>query len=639
MPRGDGGRAALAILFLLACVPYLNTLANKFVYDDGFQVVGNPYAHSFKYLPRVFTTTVWSYRGAEGASNYYRPMMTLGYLLTYKIAGLAPFAFHVVNILLNALVVWLVYAVLRELTGDRVALIAAALFALHPIHTEPVAWIAAVTDLELAVFYLATFLLLLKLPQAKNRPLAVVTMCGSFVLALLSKEQAMTLPVLALLFEHFYRDDRLTTTRTEKLARYGPLWIVAGAYLAIRVIAMRGLAKVVMRPNLSARETVLSAVALLGKYLGKLVWPARLSPYYTFEPSARLGDGRVLFGVAALVASLLLFALLWQRARPLSLAFVWIFLPLAPVLNARWMPSSAFGERYLYLPSLGFCWLVAGCAVLLWHHGLRGAPPTAARVVPVLLAILGLLYGAKTIVRNRDWRNDETLYQTTLATDGDASLIRANLGSVAFDRGDSEEAERDWLDALATAPNNVHALDSMAMLRRSQNRYAESLDYSAGALKFKPVDTFAHVNLGVTLAALGRAAQAEEQFRTAITLAPLSITAHNTYAKFLLLQGRAPEARAEFARSADADFSADAYDGLGDIDLGAGDVARAEAEFRTALVGSSSDAHAHYGLGQALEFSGHTAEALGEYEISVKLDPANPAAQAAVKHLLAGGSL
>ena len=636
VPQRSGGRATFAILFLIACVPYLNTLPNKFVYDDDFQVVGNPYAHSFKYFPQIFTSTVWSYRGAEGASNYYRPMMTLAYLLTYKIVGLTPFAFHLVNILLNALVVWLVYAILRKLSGDGVALVAAGLFALHPIHTEPVAWIAAVTDLELAVFYLTTFLLFLKLPQAKNRPLALAAMCGSFVLALLSKEQAMTLPLLALLFEHFYRDDRSATTAKEKFSRYGALWILAAAYLSIRVIAMRGLAKVVMRPNLSVRETALSAFALLGKYLGKLLWPAHLSPYYTFEASTHLGDSRVVLGLVGVSACLLLFLLLWNRARTLSLAFVWIFLPLAPVLNARWMPSSASGDRYLYLPSLGFCWLISWGAVQIWNRGVRGAPRTAALAVSVLLGILGLAYGARTTVRNRDWVNNETLYRKILATEGDASLIRANLGSVAFDRGNQQEAESDWLDALATAPNNVHALDSLAMLRRGQNRYAESLDYSAQALKFKPVDTFAHINLGVTLAALGRTAAAEEQFRTAITLAPLSVPAHNTYGKFLLLQGRAPEARDEFARSADADFSADAYDGLGDIDLGAGDVARAEEEFHRALGGNSSDGHAHYGLGQALELSGHTAEALGEYERSLALDPGNAVAQDAVSRLLGG---
>src|SRR5215469_4231478 len=99
--------ATFFILFLLAFLPYVNTLSNGFVYDDGFQVVGNPYAHSFKYLPQIFTTTVWSFQGAQGNSNYYRPMMTLGYLLTDQIAGLKPFAFHLVNLLLNGIVVWL----------------------------------------------------------------------------------------------------------------------------------------------------------------------------------------------------------------------------------------------------------------------------------------------------------------------------------------------------------------------------------------------------------------------------------------------------------------------------------------------------------------------------------------------------
>ena len=146
------------ILFLLAFLPYSNIFFNWFVNDDAFQVVTNPYAHSFKYLRQIFTTSVWSFLGAQGISNYYRPMMTFGYLLTYQIAGLVPFSFHMVNVLLNGIVVWLVFLILRRFSGERVALVAAGLFALHPIHTEAVAWIAAVTDLELAVFYLATFL-------------------------------------------------------------------------------------------------------------------------------------------------------------------------------------------------------------------------------------------------------------------------------------------------------------------------------------------------------------------------------------------------------------------------------------------------------------------------------------------------
>ena len=155
-----------------------------FVYDDGFQVVANPYVHSFRYLRQIFTTSVWSFYGAQGVSNYYRPIMTFEYLLTYQIAGVVPFSFHMVNILLNGIAVWLVFLILRRLSEERVALVAAGLFALHPIHTEPVAWIASVGDLNLAVFYLATFLLYLKLPESKARAWPRAMMCISFALAL-----------------------------------------------------------------------------------------------------------------------------------------------------------------------------------------------------------------------------------------------------------------------------------------------------------------------------------------------------------------------------------------------------------------------------------------------------------------------
>jgi tetratricopeptide (TPR) repeat protein len=448
----------------------------------------------------------------------------------------------------------------------------------------------------------------------------------------------MTLPVLVLLFEHFYRDDRSTTAPREKISRYGPLWAVAAIYLAVRVMAMHGLARVVMRPNLSWYETSLSAVALLGAYLGKLIWSVRLSPYYIFVASQHFSDPKILLSVVGLAACAMLFAILWKRAHLVSFALVWIFLPLGPVLNARWMPSSVFGERYLYLPSLGFCWLLGWAAVQTWSGSVPVAPRIAARAVPALLGILALAYGLKTISRNRDWRDNETLYQKVIDTQGDASLIRANLGSVAFDRGNLKLAEQDWLDALATGPTNVHALDSMALLRRSQNRYGESLDYSAKALRARPEDTFSHVNLGVTLAAMRRTSEAEEQLRKATALAPLSTNAHNTYGKFLLLQGRVDEARTEFERSADADFSTDAYDGLGDIFLGGQDFPRAERSFRKALSGNPSDAQAHFGLARVLEFTGRTTEALEEYQKELSADPSDPAAKAAVNRLLDGAS-
>src|SRR6202011_5344114 len=346
-------------LFLLACLPYANTLFASFVYDDHYQIVENPYVHSFRYLPKIFGTTVWSFQGAQGTTNYFRPMMSFGYLLFYQIAGAVPFSFHLANVVLHALVVLLVFCVLRRLSGERIALIAAGLFALHPIHTESVAWIAGVTDLELALFYLLAFLLYLRLEDPASGFGIRAAMCASFALALLSKEQAITLPVLATLFEHFYREDRETTSVRQKLSRYAPLWATVVVYLTVRGILLGGIASIAARPGVSWYEIGLSAISLIGAYLWKLLWPMQLSAFYVFHKSSHLTDQSVLLGLLGLFLCGVLFALLWRRARVISFALVLLFLPLGPVLNARWMSSSVFAERYLYMPSVGFCWILA----------------------------------------------------------------------------------------------------------------------------------------------------------------------------------------------------------------------------------------------------------------------------------------
>ena len=127
----------LLVAALLACatLPYLNILFNGFVHDDDFQLVRNPYIRSFQHLKKIFTASVWAFQGTT-ISNYYRPMMTLGYLICYKIFGLRPYGYHLVSLLLHALVVCLVFALTKRLTGNRGwAFLAGAFFALHPIHS------------------------------------------------------------------------------------------------------------------------------------------------------------------------------------------------------------------------------------------------------------------------------------------------------------------------------------------------------------------------------------------------------------------------------------------------------------------------------------------------------------------------
>ncbi len=619
-------------LSLLAFIPYANTLRGGFVYDDYFQVVENPYVHSFHYLPEMFTTTVWSFQGAQGVTNYYRPLMTFGYLLTYQIAGPISFSFHLASIVLNVVVVLLVFSLVRRLSGERIALVSAGLFALHPLHTESVAWVAGVTDLELAVFYLLTFIFYLRLPEEGKENRWRAAMCVSFVLALLSKEQAMTLPVLLTLYEYFYREDRAITSLREKLSRCGPLWGIAAVYLVARGIMLGGLASIVSRPGLSRYEVVLSAISLTGKYLWKLAWPGHLSAYYVFHKSSHIMDRNVLLGLAGLTFCAILFVILWRTAHLLSFAFVMIFLPLGPVLNAQWMPASVFAERYLYLPSIGFCWLAACGAVKLWSADSSIFVRPFSRAVPVLLIVIGLASAVKTVRRNRDWRNEEALFLRTLEQ-GDASLIRTNLGALYFNNGDFTAAEHEWLESLAAGPDNAFALDNLALLRQRQSRFVESLDYSYRALRSRPSYMMGHLNLAQTLELMDRSAEADWQYRIATTISPLSTRAHNEYGEFLYNSERLDEARAEFEHSVAVDPTLDAYDRLGDIYLTMRDRRKAEQAYRGALGMNTFDSHAHFALGQLLEEDGRPGDALREIESGLQTDPNDAAAKMALVRL------
>src|ERR1017187_7426441 len=188
----------LAILLLLATLPYLGILRNDFtyVYDDKAQILDNPYVHTFGHLREVFTTPVWSFADAHGMTNYYRPVMTLGFLLCYHIFGPLAFGFHLASLLLHSAVVLVLYLFAEQLFRHReAAFAAAALFALHPVHVESVAWISAVTDLEVTFFYLLTFWCFLQIDNPRDghglRMQAAMAVC--FLFALLSKEQALPL--------------------------------------------------------------------------------------------------------------------------------------------------------------------------------------------------------------------------------------------------------------------------------------------------------------------------------------------------------------------------------------------------------------------------------------------------------------
>jgi tetratricopeptide (TPR) repeat protein/drug/metabolite transporter superfamily protein YnfA len=629
----------LLIAALVACatLPYLNILVNGFVYDDDTQVMQNPYVRSFQYLKEIFTTNVWSFTGVT-VSNYYRPMMTLGYLICYKLFGMQAYGFHLVSLLLHVLIVCLVFVLTERLIGDRVwAFVAATLFALHPIHTESVAWIAAVTDLELTFFYLLTFGLYLAAarPGGGRSERHVAAMGGAFILALLSKEQAMTLPALATVYEHFCRADRSETTTSQKLARYGLLWLVGAAYVLFRIHFLGALAPEEKFRQVTLPQIVLSAIALVGQYVGKLLWPARLCAFHVFHPSKSLFDLRVLAGLAVLLA-LAAFVLISGRSREggrrlAAFGVVWFFATLAPVLNAHWVGENVFTERYLYLPSVGAGWLVGLGASKLWS---RAATRPGQRQALVLAGFaLGGLCAARIVIRNRDWNNDEVLYTRIMDISPDAYNVLDALGVVYWHEGHIDKAESVWLRVLSQYPDDVGTLNNLGLLARQRHQYEEAKALFQRAIELKPRFAEAHLNLGDTYLKMRQKGLAELQLRAAIALGPLDYRPRNRLGQILFDAGRPQEAEEQFRASVRSRPNALAYDFLGMFNIRRGGVREAARDFASALALEQSDSYAHFGLGDIYMLAGRKAEALSQYQAGLVEDPTNPEALAAVQEL------
>jgi protein O-mannosyl-transferase len=625
-------------LILIAALPYLNALQNGFVYDDDFQILANPYLRNFHYLRQIFTTSVWSFRGgAAGNTNYYRPLMSFGNLLLFHLFGPNPLVFHAMNLIVHAGVVLLLYKVTEKMYPG-LGSVTAIIFALHPVHSESVDWVGAITDLELTLLLLAAFYFYLRIPrwaepgQAWRRVKMQAGALGALALALLSKEQALTLPALAMLYEHLYRHDRSETSLQEKISRYAPLWALVLVYLGVRQHFLGGFTAVISRPSFTFDECVLSGAALIGQYAGKMLWPARLCMYYVFSHSWESLLPAVLGGIAALLLGALLLVLLWKKARPTSFGLLWFAITIAPVLNVRWMPEAAFAERYLYLPSVGLSWVMAWAIVALWNlaSGRRRAWRTALALAGAALAALAV---ARVVTRNRDWKNETVLYASTLAVSPDAYAIHTDLGKIYWDRGQKDLAEQEWQTAARISPNMPVTLNNLGLLLTSEHRYDEAIADLRRSIQISPHDTMAHVNLGTAYSEMGRQQDAQRELETAVQLSPLSVLARNQLGQIYTDEGRFVDAEAQFRASLFAQPNMAGWLGLGLARWRQGDVREAESDFKQAEAVGSTDARIHFLLALLYTSTGRKAEAQNEYQAGFRIDPTNPEARSEFQKL------
>jgi Tfp pilus assembly protein PilF len=499
-------RVRIWVLVGLSAAVYANTLANSFTYDDFLYVLNNPLVTSPS-LRGFFTATPFS--------NVFRPVTFASFSFNWVIGNIHAMGYHLLNLLLHAVVVVLLYLVLRKLLegvdrAETIAFVAAALFAVHPVHTEAVASIVGRSELLAATLLLAAWLL-----HLQDRLLPAL---ACFVLAMMANESAVTFVPLVVAGDY-------ARGKWKPLTRYGWIVVVAMAYAVVLFKAQGGVfgehgVDPLDNPlaNLPARLRILNALRVGWKYVGLLVYPAQLSYDYSYDSIPVYADWKHTLPAAIAAAAILALWIWAVRARRTEwvLAGAIYLGAFAATANVLIPTGTIMGERLAYLPSAGFCLLAA----VLWAFVQKRQVAAAWGLLALVLVVLG----ARTIVRNRDWKSNYTLYLSAERVVPNDSRMHANLGGFYMDNGKLELAQTELQTALRIYPNfpDANEFYGLTEVRLGHDDAALPLLRRALELTRRDSPRYAEreINLAAMLVKLGKDDEALRWLNEAVVEAP-----------------------------------------------------------------------------------------------------------------------
>lgn len=541
------GRVLLGIAVILTALAYMATLRFSFVYDDFPQIVNNPTLTTWKTLPGLFTSHSWKFLYPNWTGNYYRPLFMSWLLLNRKLFGLYTPAWHAASVLLHLIATWLAFVVARQLFRDSArAGFVALLFGLHPIHVETVAWISGATDTLMAVFALAAFSAWIggeRDPQheRKWKLLAVVF----YVASCLSKETGVLLPIVVVAHDMLRgRYERDWKGISKAIWNALPLWIAAAGYIVVRVLVLHGLAASAHEPVL---HVLLTIPTIFWGYMRRLVWPAKMSVFYDTSAVESAMSARFLLAVVALVVAGLLAWRIAKRSHLAGLALIWMMVFLAPAIMG--LPAFPRGEwihdRYLYLPSLGFCiLLVHAISQLPSRRELFGLPAVPGAIT--LLLVAAMAFG--TAYEEQFWANDLLLFAHATRVAPNSAWAKTHLANELYGRGDWRDAELLYDQALRLDPRAWKIHLSYGIVLFYLNQYQRADEQMAAAIALAPYDPNPYFYQGLSRFNLENYKGAEESFAAAIRMSPGHVRYHFwlgfTYEK----EGRTSEAKTEFQK-------------------------------------------------------------------------------------------
>jgi protein O-mannosyl-transferase len=537
---------ALAGLLAITLLTFSSTFRFGWVYDDPPQIPQNPNLE-WKRIGFLLTHPLWAFNGV-GQNRFYRPLLSLWFLVNKSIFGLHPHWFHLTSVLAHLAATTLAYFIAKEILKSQAAsLFSAAIFALHPLQTEAVSWISSVNDPLAAIFCFASFLMYRK-AQIKENSAPYWTLAGIFfVLALFTKEVSIVLPGIIfvdLLSSHRYGSQ-------PGLSRRFPLFYFCGftllivPWFAVRAGVIGGIA---IRSNpVPFATALLSAPKVLLFDFYHVVVPVGLSPQYVLQLITHPNSQFIIFLSAFAIVAALAIVLALCDSR-LWVAYAWLVFPLLPTLNLGWMNEDDYiHDRYMYMSMLGVA-LLAGLA-FAW---LRQKWPRQILIRP-LAAALALILAFSTTTQSQYWANDVILFSCSVTRAPRNEWAQLNYGSALSARGeysqaavhfvssyeikpgwraadfagfsylqigDFDQAEQWFDEALKYDPRLGIAWFGLGQTRLAQHQPEQAIPYFRKALEFDPTADGFHYELGTALEAVSQRKEAMEEYKTELQLHP-----------------------------------------------------------------------------------------------------------------------
>lgn len=462
--------AALMGLWTLALVAYAGSFGSGLVLDNRSQILTPSRIHAAT-IQNVGLILGRDYWFGNWSSNLYRPLTTLSFLFNYAILGNGPnpVGYHWMNFAIHAANIALVYVLALWILGEvRSALAMTALWAVHPVLTESITNVVGRSDMLAAFGVLAALVCHIQASRAAGGRKArwLLALFAAVAIGVFSKESAIVAPAAMLLYDLAFARPIAWRSR---IGNYTVAALPCLLFLYVRGVVLAHVPSVpvpfVDNPLIGAPfwAARLTAVRVLAKYVGLLVWPATLSADYSYNqiPIFRAGDWTALAGL--LVCLALAGAAIWafRRNRPIFFFVVWFFLTLAPVANFFLLIGTIMAERFLYLPALGF----AGCAAIGFRALSQRRP---GKVAPILVAALGAVFALRTYARNLDWASDQTLMTSAAAAAPDTFRPHSLLATVLSGSAAVAEADKTHaiLDSLPNARNSSRAYTAVGTCYR-----------------------------------------------------------------------------------------------------------------------------------------------------------------------------